>query len=291
MKFSIIIPYYYKKKELIHTLDAVSRQLFRDFEAVIINDGSDEINQELIDRHYNFPIQYYYYPRTSLSGRSFARNRGIEKAAGDYLLFLDCDQVIDPEFLSNHNMCFEQNPGTPVIQFGTRRYLLDDIEADTSDYGSIPYAEDIRHTVFREYEDILSIRGLWHLVYSHNLSVPRAMAVQYGGFDETFTGWGLEDTEFTYRMMKNGGRIIFNPHIETYSQFEGGRLDEYGRFDDWSKNMALFQNKFPEAPVILQDVFINYFNVERRKLLQKSGIGNVWLFCFRQFERSLEELR
>ena len=109
MLYSIIVPVYNRPGEIKEFLDSLSAQTVKPFELLIIEDGSKERCDHLLD-HYRsfFSIHYYYKPN---SGRSDTRNYGMERAAGDYLLFFDSDVILPPFYFEklqeamNANYC------------------------------------------------------------------------------------------------------------------------------------------------------------------------------------------
>ncbi len=94
MLYSIIVPVYNRPDEIKELLDSLSAQTVKPFELLIIEDGSKERCDHLLD-HYRsfFTIHYYYKPNT---GRSDTRNFGMERATGDYQLFFDSDVILPP---------------------------------------------------------------------------------------------------------------------------------------------------------------------------------------------------
>ena len=94
MLYSIIVPVYNRPGEVKELLDSLAAQTVKPFELVIIEDGSKERCDHLLD-HYRslFNIHYYYKDN---SGRSDTRNYGMQRANGDYLLFFDSDVILPP---------------------------------------------------------------------------------------------------------------------------------------------------------------------------------------------------
>lgn len=94
MLYSIIVPVYNRPDEIKELLDSLLAQTVKPFELLIIEDGSKERCDHLLD-HYRsfFTIHYYYKPNT---GRSDTRNYGMERATGDYQLFFDSDVILPP---------------------------------------------------------------------------------------------------------------------------------------------------------------------------------------------------
>ncbi len=92
--YSIIVPVYNRPDEIKELLDSLSAQTVKPFELLIIEDGSKERCDHLLDCYRSsFTIHYYFKPN---SGRSDTRNYGMERATGDYLLFFDSDVILPP---------------------------------------------------------------------------------------------------------------------------------------------------------------------------------------------------
>lgn len=97
---SIIIPYYnIKENFLIECMESIKRQSYKDFEVIVIDDGSLNPFDKIIDiKKFDFKIKYI---RKENEGVSVARNVGIENADGEYLLFLDADDYLLPNCCKN----------------------------------------------------------------------------------------------------------------------------------------------------------------------------------------------
>jgi len=112
-KVSVIIPCYNHGEFLLETLYSLQEQTFTDYEIIIVNDGStDEATVTL--------LQNMKRPKTRIfntvnNGVSAARNRGITEAVGQYILPLDADDLITPQFLEKTVSLLEQNPETGIV--------------------------------------------------------------------------------------------------------------------------------------------------------------------------------
>ncbi|MCM1030935.1 MAG: glycosyltransferase [Oscillibacter sp.] len=94
--FSIIIPVYNRPQEVRELLDSLLLQTNKDFEVLIIEDGSSLPCQEVTEAYRDrLNIRYFFKPN---SGRSKTRNYGMERAKGQYLIFFDSDCIIPPEY-------------------------------------------------------------------------------------------------------------------------------------------------------------------------------------------------
>ena len=93
-KVSIIIPFNNGKQYLDQCLKKLSKIEYDDFEIILIDDFSNDKSEEIAKRYTELNLKYYYTTEKTI-GVGNARNLGIEKATGDYIMFLDVDDTID----------------------------------------------------------------------------------------------------------------------------------------------------------------------------------------------------
>lgn len=96
---SIVIPVYNGEKTIYRCLYSLSKQSYSDFEVIIVDDGSTDNSINEIMRFVNRDSRYKIY-KTNNHGVSEARNYGIDRAIGDYITFVDCDDWVESEMLS-----------------------------------------------------------------------------------------------------------------------------------------------------------------------------------------------
>ncbi len=119
MLFSIIIPTYNRAATLVTALRSVVEQTFDDWELIIVDDGSTD-NTETIVNKLMLKHQKINYKKIIHSGHAAAKNYGIELASGNYITFLDSDDKYRPEHLQTYaDIIFQENPdlihGNPEI--------------------------------------------------------------------------------------------------------------------------------------------------------------------------------
>lgn len=288
MNVSVVIPYYNRKSLLLNTISCFEKQDYckGDFELVVIDDGSPDLS-ELELKKFKVNIIYKKFERGENSGASFARNKGIELSRGDLIIFLDCDQLTLPNFISEHvNFCKKHD--YPILQIGTRKSLMP--YQDITNLDKVRYYPDFRHRVLnKDYKE--DLKGIWHLVWSHNISIERKYLDKYGAFDKNFKCWGLEDVELGYRMHKNGIKILYNKNIEAYHQFHEEPFDA-NRFDGWKRNLLYFIDKHFDPAVAAQIHFIGINQPVARERLVRQGYSyeNIWFKCYDAFEKALSLL-
>jgi len=102
-------------KYLDECLTSLVKQTFRDFEIIVINDGSKDNSQIIIDKYkkkYSKLIRSFSYPN---QGISVTRNIGIEKARGEYITFIDSDDYVSEAFLEKMYNCLLDNDADMVV--------------------------------------------------------------------------------------------------------------------------------------------------------------------------------
>lgn len=98
MRFSIIIPVFNRPDEVDELLQSLTTQTLRDFEVIVVEDGSSTPCKEVCDRYSALLDLHYFFKKNSGPGQS--RNHGAEKARGEYLIILDSDVVLPEGYLA-----------------------------------------------------------------------------------------------------------------------------------------------------------------------------------------------
>ncbi len=111
-KVSVIMPIYNKESRIKSSIESVLNQTYRDFELILINDGSTDASGEIAIEYYNKDPRIRYYSQSN-QGVSRTRNYGIDIAKGEYISFIDSDDEWDRYFLekmlqevSGNNVCY-----------------------------------------------------------------------------------------------------------------------------------------------------------------------------------------
>ncbi|MDF5732135.1 MAG: glycosyltransferase [Rhizonema sp. PD38] len=108
---SVIIPAYNAEGTILETIASVQQQTFSNFEIVVINDGSTDSTVELLNTVDDPRIKIFSY---SNGGLPVARNRGISHATGEFLAFLDADDLWTPDKLEQQLAALQQHPNAGV---------------------------------------------------------------------------------------------------------------------------------------------------------------------------------
>lgn len=185
---SVIIPSYNYANYLPRAIESVQSQTYRQFELIIVDDGSTDNTASVVDTYTaNFPNLFYIYQNNS--GPNAARNRGIDLAKGELIALLDADDEWLPEKLEKQVTFAIQNPKFGVIGCGFR-WIADDgtVLVEAPGVQPPPRAELIRHLKMR-YFNIGTASGV--LIRKECFGV-------VGKFDEALRG--SEDRDMWLRL-------------------------------------------------------------------------------------------
>ena len=111
MKVSILIPTYNRANLVPRAIESVLAQTYKDFEIIVVDDGSTDHTAQVLEA-YKDRIKYIYKPN---GGVSSARNLGLKHANGDFLVFLDSDDIIYPEKLQIQSDYLAKHPQIDVV--------------------------------------------------------------------------------------------------------------------------------------------------------------------------------
>jgi len=210
MRASIVIPTFNRLCQLQNVIAAVRSQALppgTDLEVVVVDDGSSDGTSDWLASQIENPG--FIAIDQPNSGPARARNRGVEAASGDLILFLGDDTVPQPGWLAAH---LEEHrlfgsPG-PLAVLGYTSFSPDAespflrfINEYGAQFGYI-LIEDPRAVPF-------------NFFYTSNISLPRSELVRLGGFREDFPAAAWEDIEFAYRAVGEGLKIHYQPQART----------------------------------------------------------------------------
>lgn len=108
---SVIIPAYNAEATIAETIGSVQKQTFTDLEIIVINDGSTDRTLEVLQKIPDPRLKVFSYKN---SGVSVSRNRGISQATGEYIAFLDSDDLWTPDKLESQLTALQYNPKAGV---------------------------------------------------------------------------------------------------------------------------------------------------------------------------------
>ncbi len=105
MRYSVIVPVFNRPDEVDELLDSLTRQTVKDFEVIIVEDGSTKTCKDVCEKYASILDLHYYFKENSGPGQS--RNYGAERSKGEYLLILDSDVVLPDRYIENLELGIE----------------------------------------------------------------------------------------------------------------------------------------------------------------------------------------
>lgn len=200
--YSIIIPVYNRPDEIEDLLASLAAQTCRNFEVVVVEDGSTVPCREVIEKYaQTIPVKYFFKPN---EGRSIARNYGMEHAEGDCFIFFDSDCVIPADYFEKlERMSAEE----PFDCFGG---------PDAADASFTPVQKAINHAM-TSFLTTGGIRGgkvrlEKFAPRTFNMGFTREVYDKVGGFREMFS----EDIDMSTRIRLAGFSIGLYPELPVY---------------------------------------------------------------------------
>jgi len=280
-RISVIMPAYNRAHHLELTLVGYTLQTYKDFEIIVVDDGStDETRQVAESFSDTLNLRYLYQPN---SGRSRARNRALDEAVGEVLIFNDHDRIPGPDFLQAHLNRLQSNQKRisvgqkqEVISFVSKdldllwddrlrdfirrnpAFLAHEPEGEPQQlFGAedlkVNFQETIDRHLFRtgpdNFDDVIEQYGPdldnfifgWAMCTTGNLALYRPKTQKDVLFDEAYTGWGLEDTDFGFRLQRKGYQIVYCANATNFHQIHCRSKTEKREL---VQNLKTFWNKF-----------------------------------------------
>lgn len=106
VEFSVIVPMYNAEKYIASTLDSLLKQQFKDFEIIVVDDGSTDKSGEIVTKYFSFDRRIKYVKQEN-QGTGGALNTGHRLAVGKYLTWCSADNIYLPNFLSGFYSAFQ----------------------------------------------------------------------------------------------------------------------------------------------------------------------------------------
>ena len=224
MLVSVVIPTYNRSRILVRTLEALGGQTLTErsvdasrsgapFEVIVVDDGSTDGTGERVRglaSEYPVPLVYLHQENRK---QGAARNLGVGRARGEWLVFLGDDTVPASDFLEEH---LRSRDG--IEEEDAERVVV---------IGYTPWAREYPRTRFMEYvgeegwqfgfsliEDNEDVP--FNFFYTSNLSISREFFRESGGFDEDFGEYGWEDIELGWRLHRMGMRLVYHAAAVAY---------------------------------------------------------------------------
>ncbi len=244
--FSVIIPLYNKEDDVAQTLDSLLNQEFRDFEIIIVNDGSTDNSVEVLEQYNDPRIRIFH---TENRGLSAARNTGVEHSNYKYLTFLDADDTWESNHLlilkylidiypdyswygTSYSIINKNNKETPCIQYKSRK---------TGWQG-----------IIRNF--FLINRTQW-IIHISTICVTKDLFEAIGKFDEKITC--EEDIDFYIRLALKTPLVYANNITMKYNMLGSNRISDSNFKDKKGANLSKYKEEEKENEDLKK--FLDFF--------------------------------
>ena len=215
---SIIVSTYNQPEMLRLVLYALAKQTVKNFEVIIADDGSDESTRELINTvktQVNYQITHVWQVHDGFRA-ALIRNKSAALAKGEYLIFLDGDCVPPISFVGRHQELAQRGylvagnrallsqsfteqvikRNIPICQWRLWQWLLAFCGKKVNRFLAMIYLKQL----YPRY----SCCHKWQGAKTCNLAIWRQDFIAVNGFDESYQGWGYEDSDLVVRLMRHG---------------------------------------------------------------------------------------
>ena len=216
---SVVIPCYNQAVYLPETLNSLISQTYTRWEGIIVNDGSPDDTEEVALLYVDKDSRFKYIHKKN-GGLSSARNLGIANASGEYILPLDSDDIIQPEYLNKAVEAFVENSTLDVVY--CQEYC----------FGAISKMWDL--PPYQGYEALLLNNAFFCSAVFR-----KSDCLQVGGYDEQMLQ-GYEDWEFFIRLLNKDSQVyqipepLFHYRIKEVSMLtSSSRLDIRLKLEDY----------------------------------------------------------
>ena len=271
---SVIIPNYNGERFLKECLDALKRQTYDDMEVILVDNASTDDSIKLAKELYREIRVIELHDNT---GFAYAVNRGIEAAKGEYVLLLNNDTIVFPNFVKNQYKMIKGKPDVfscSALMIQNQNHELVDDAGDELAVLGWGFAPDRDKPV--------SGCGVPHEVFSSCAGAAiyrKAVFDEIGLFDESFFAY-LEDMDVGYRARLAGYRNLYNPYAKVYhlgSASSGSRHNAFKVELSARNSMYMMKKNMPVWQYILNLPFIVAGIAIKTVYFAKKGIAGAYI--------------
>lgn len=230
--FSIIVPVYNTSLYLRECLDSIRGQEFENFECLLIDDGSTDTSGLICDEYCVHDARFVCVHKEG-GGISAARNIGIDKARGEYVLFVDSDDVL----LKNALGIFYGN----IERYGIPDVLCGNVEAFGDGNFKVPFTPDIMYVsgnavIQRSYYDRMWYEMAWNKLVRRDFMLKNDLL-----FDESVKKH--EDTLWSFKLQMCADNVLLLPCVTYLYRLHAKSLVHKMKIVDHGKSMGSVFNK------------------------------------------------
>jgi len=234
IRFSIIIPVYNRPKEISELLESLNNQSFKNFEVIVVDDGSSKLSEK-VTRDYMGKLDVKYYYKAN-SGPGLSRNYGMERAEGNYFIILDSDVIVPKDYMAIVAKKLQQNY---VDSFGGPDAAMDSFtplqKAINFAMTSVLTTGGIRGASEKA--------GKFH-PRSFNMGLSKEVFRKTGGFSDMRYG---EDIDLSIRIMQAGFKTKLFPEAFVYHKRRNDLISFFNQVKHSGEARVVLHKKYPKS--------------------------------------------
>lgn len=255
IKYSFIVPVYNTKKYLKKCLDSLVNQTYKDFEIIVVNDGSTDKSSNIISKYQKKYKNIIVIDKEN-EGLSMARNRGVQKSSGKYIIFVDSDDYVSNKLLEEVDKKIDDSD---ILRF---QIATEDEEyTKINEYHEEEFESMCGYDAFKYLSSYHFVEPAWCYVIRKNYYIENKFSFKKGVYHEDFglipyviyKARKVKSIDFIgyYYIQRNGSIMNNNDYKKTVKKaFD--MLEQYKTMRLFAKNINRKNN--------LDDYFLSYIS-------------------------------
>lgn len=203
-KVSILIPCYNSESFVEETLRCCLNQTYSNIEIILVDDGSSDNSLDVVKKYTDDKVRII---TQSNKGACSARNVAFKESTGDYIIYLDADDIISSEFVEKHVSRLEKTNGRSVS------FCMWDRFYHSLNDAQFPYLQ-----IYKNYEDAFQLLlDMWtdgSMLQTSCYMIPRQLVIESGGWNELILK--NQDGEFFSRILMIAEKALFIPYAKVF---------------------------------------------------------------------------
>ncbi len=247
-KYSIIVPVFNRPDEVDELLNSLSLQSNKDFEVIIVEDGSNISSESIISKFKStFNLKYFFKENT---GQGFSRNFGSKHAVGDWLIFFDSDCVVPPNYLENLEILVMKEQADAFCGPDSAREDFSDLQK------AISYSMTSFLTTGGIRGGNKKVDNEAHL-RSYNLVMKSNVFDSLGGFAKTNMG---EDMELSNRFKLSGHIALISQKLEVHHKRRNSIKSFFKQVSSFGRTRIQLKRSY-QIPIKVVHLFPTFFTI------------------------------
>ena len=273
---SVIVPCYKQAHLVSQTLDSVLNQSYKNWECIVVNDGSPDNTSEVVNTYVSKDSRFHLLEQEN-QGLAMSRNNGIRLSNGKYILPLDSDDLIEPTYLEKAVKYHEENPDTKVVYCKADRFDQKNESWDLPDY---------------KYEDEIWTNRIFCSAVYKRCDYDKTI-----GYNPNMKG-GYEDWDFWLSLLDRDSKVYRIPEVLFHYRFQRNsmvtksdtmRHELYRKiyhnhphiYEDYIQDIILYKNTLIEQDKVVNTKIVKVLRkiygimstARKRFVTNKSGGG------------------